>query len=60
MDENKTLRRYAARVGYSDEEMAGIKAGDPRLRQINELARVAARYSIVAEVVKARQLQLRL
>ncbi len=54
MDENKTLRRYAARVGYSDEEMAGIKAGDPRLRQINELARVAARYSIVAEVVKAR------
>ena len=23
MDENKTLRRYAARVGYTDEEMAG-------------------------------------
>jgi uncharacterized repeat protein (TIGR04076 family) len=54
MEENKTIRRYAGRVGYTDEETAGIKAGDPRLRQINELARVAARYSIVAEVVKAR------
>ena len=53
MEEDKVLRRYAGRVGYTDEEMAGIKAGDPRLRQIVELARVAARYSIVAEVVRA-------
>jgi uncharacterized repeat protein (TIGR04076 family) len=54
MTENKLLRRYAARVGYSDEEMAQIIEGDPRLRQINELARMAAKYSIVAEVVQAR------
>jgi hypothetical protein len=54
VEEKKALKRYAARVGYSDEEKAEIKEGDPRLRQINELARVAARYSIVAEVVKAR------
>lgn len=54
MEENKLLRRYAARVGYTAEEMAQFQEGDPRLRQINELARVAARYSIVAEVVQAR------
>jgi uncharacterized repeat protein (TIGR04076 family) len=54
VEEKKTLKRYAARVGYSEAEMAEIKEGDPRLRQINELARVAAKYSIVAEVVKAR------
>ena len=53
MEENKLLKRYAARVGYPEVEMAEIKEGDPRLRQINELAKVAAKYSIVAEVVKA-------
>jgi uncharacterized repeat protein (TIGR04076 family) len=53
MDENRILRRFAARVGYSDAEMAAIKEGDPRLRQISGLARAAARYSIVAEVIKA-------
>jgi len=53
LEENKTLRRYAARVGYSDEEMAQFRQGDPRLRLIERLAQVAARYSIVAEVVKS-------
>jgi len=48
------LKRYANRVGYGDEEMAQFQEGDPRLRQINELAQVAARYSLVAEVIKAR------
>ena len=54
MEENKALRRYAGRVGYTDEEMEQFQAGDPRLRLIERLAQVAARYSIVAEVVKAR------
>ena len=54
MEENKTLRRYAARVGYTDQELAQFPAGDPRRRLIEGLAQVAARYSIVAEVVQAR------
>lgn len=54
MEEDKTLKRYAARVGYTEAEMAEISEGDPRLRQIQRLSRAAARYSIAAEVVKAR------
>ncbi|HEY9072910.1 MAG TPA: hypothetical protein VIN67_02150 [Desulfobaccales bacterium] len=54
MEENKTLRRYAARVGYTDEETEKFQEGDPRRRLIEGLAQVAARYSIVAEVVQAR------
>ena len=54
MEEDKTLKRYAARVGYTAAEMAEFSEGDPRLRQIQRLSRAAARYSIAAEVVKAR------
>ncbi len=54
MEERKILRRFGERVGYSDAEMAEIKEGDPRLRQMERLGRAAARYSIAAEVVKAR------
>jgi uncharacterized repeat protein (TIGR04076 family) len=54
VEDNKFLRRFGARVGYTEAEMQQFQAGDPRLRQIENLARVAARYSIQAEVVKAR------
>ncbi len=54
MVEDKILKRFAERVGYTAEEIAQFREGDPRLRQINELARVAAKYSLVAEVVEAR------
>ena len=54
MAEDKIFRRYADRVGYGDAERETIQEGDPRLRHIDRLARVAARYSIAAEVVKAR------
>ncbi len=54
MNEKKALRRFGERVGYTEAEMEAIKEGDPRLRQIDRLTRAAARYSIVAEVVKAR------
>lgn len=49
----KALKRYAARVGYTEAEVEQFKEGDPRLRLIHRLGQVAARYSIVAEVVKA-------
>ncbi|MBM4275461.1 MAG: hypothetical protein FJ134_13530 [Deltaproteobacteria bacterium] len=54
MDERKTLRRFGIRVGYSTEEMESFPEGDPRLRQINRLAQAAPKYSIVAEVVQAK------
>jgi uncharacterized repeat protein (TIGR04076 family) len=53
MDEMKALRRYGARVGYTPEEMELFQEGDPRLRQIERLAKAAPKYSIVAEVVQA-------
>ena len=54
MEENKTLKRFADRVGYTAEDLQHFQEGDPRLRQMEKLARAAARYSIAAEVVKAR------
>ncbi len=54
MEENKVLKRFADLVGYTEAEKELIKAGDPRLRQMEKLARAAARYSIQAEVVQAR------
>lgn len=53
MEENKALKRYAGRVGYTDAEVEQFAEGDPRLRLIERLGQVAARYSIVAEVVKS-------
>ena len=40
-------------MGYSEAEIAEIKEGDPRRRLIERLGEVAARYSIVAEVIKS-------
>jgi uncharacterized repeat protein (TIGR04076 family) len=54
MEDNKVLKRFGARVGYSEVDLARFQPGDPRLRQVERLARVAARYSIQAEVVMAR------
>jgi hypothetical protein len=54
MTENKALKRFGERVGYTETDLAHFQAGDPRLRQMERLGRAAARYSIQAEVVKAR------
>jgi uncharacterized repeat protein (TIGR04076 family) len=54
MEDNRTLKRFADRVGYTEAEMKLIREDDPRLRQINRLSRAAARYSIQAEVVRAK------
>jgi uncharacterized repeat protein (TIGR04076 family) len=54
MEENKILKRFADRVGYTAEELKHFQADDPRLRQMENLGRAAARYSIQAEVVKSR------
>lgn len=44
---------YGRRVGYTDEEMLLFKDKGHRIRQVEHLARVAPRYSILAEVSKA-------
>ena len=48
------LERYGKRVGYDSDQLAKIGPDDPRRRHIENLARAAAQYSIVAEVVRAR------
>ncbi len=54
MEESKILKRFAARVGYGAADLEQFQEGDPRLRQMERLARAAARYSIAAEVVRSR------
>ncbi len=54
MNERKFLKRFGTLVGYTAAEMELFKEGDPRLRQIHRLAQAAAKYSIVAEVVQAK------
>ena len=54
MEENKALKRFAELVGYSQTDLANFQAGDPRVRQMERLGRAAAKYSIQAEVLRAR------
>ena len=54
MEENKNLKRFADKVGYTVADLAQFQAGDPRLRQMEKLGRAAARYSIQVEVIQAR------
>jgi len=54
VEDNKALKRFGERVGYTAADLAHFQVGDPRLRQMERLGRAAARYSIAAEVVKAR------
>jgi uncharacterized repeat protein (TIGR04076 family) len=54
MNEQKALKRFGTKVGYTPDEMELFKEGDPRLRQMHRLAQAAAKYSIVAEVVQAK------
>ena len=54
MEDHKALKRFGELVGYTETDLKHFQAGDPRLRQMERLGRAAARYSIQAEVVKAR------
>lgn len=54
MNEQRALKRFGSRVGYSPAEMELFQAGDPRLRFMHRLAQAAPKYSIVAEVVQAK------
>lgn len=54
MNQKEVLKRYADRVGYDANDLALFKPGDPRVRQLENLAKAAPLYSIVAEVAEAR------
>ena len=53
MEDHKALKRFGAKVGYTEAELALFQDEDPRLRQMERLGRAAARYSIAARVVRA-------
>jgi uncharacterized repeat protein (TIGR04076 family) len=48
------IHRYARRVGYSASEIERFHDGRHRIRQVRRLSEAASRYTIVAEVVKAK------
>ena len=54
MTEEKMIKRYGERVGYTEGEIEKFHEGGHRLRQVNRLSRAASRYSIQAEVVQAK------
>ena len=54
MSQDKIIRRYAERVGYSDAEIEKLSEGNHRVRHISRVFNAAPLYSIEAEVVKAR------
>jgi uncharacterized repeat protein (TIGR04076 family) len=54
VEDNKALKRFGERVGYTEADLKRFQAGDPRVRHMEKLGRVAARYSIAVEVVRAQ------
>lgn len=53
MPEEK-MKRYAARVGYTESEIKSFRESGHRIRHIDRLSEAAPLYSIVAEVVESR------
>lgn len=53
MAEEKVIRKYGARVGYTDSQIETFYEGGHRIRQVSRLSRAAAKYSIQAEVVNS-------
>jgi uncharacterized repeat protein (TIGR04076 family) len=54
MDEEKVIRRYGERVGYTESEIERFHDGGHRIRQVTRLSRAAAKYSIQAEVIESK------
>lgn len=51
---DKLIKRFAHRVGYSEAELKTFYDGGHRIRQVEKMAPAARRYTIEAAVVKAR------
>ncbi|HDY87330.1 MAG TPA: hypothetical protein ENH82_04340 [bacterium] len=50
----KIIKRYGQRVGYTESEVEQFHEGGHRIRQVSRLSRAAAKYSIQAEVINAK------
>jgi len=48
------IRRYGQRVGYTETEVGVFHEGGHRIRHVKRLSRTAAKYSIQAEVINAK------
>jgi uncharacterized repeat protein (TIGR04076 family) len=51
---DELIKKYAERVGYSDDEVALFQEKGHRTRQVKRLAKAARLYSIEATIVKSR------
>lgn len=54
MGEEKIIRKYGERVGYTEPEIEKFHEGGHRIRQVSRLSRAAGKYSIKAEVVESK------
>jgi hypothetical protein len=52
--DDRRIRLYGKRVGYTDAEMVRFAEGGHRVRQVNLLSQAAPLHSIEAEVVESR------
>ena len=52
--DDEIVKRYGERVGYSKAEIEKLKEGGYRVRHLKRLSQAAPKYTIEAEVVKAR------
>lgn len=52
--EDDIIKRYGKRVGYNKKETEKFHEGMHRIRHVKRLSEAAPKFSIVAEVVKAR------
>ncbi len=50
----KIIKRYSHRVGYTNEEEEHFKECGHRIRQVERLSQAAPKYTIVAEVIESR------
>ena len=48
------IKKYGQRVGYTESEIERFHKGGHRIRQVKRLSQVASKYSILAEVVNAK------
>ncbi len=54
MTEEKVIRKYGERVGYTEPEIEKFHEGGHRIRQVSRLSRAAGKYSIKAEVIESK------
>lgn len=52
--EEKLIRKYGERVGYTDSEIEKLREGGHRIRHVAHLSQAASKFSIRAEVIDSK------